>query len=90
MEKEFFSCFASEIASAPRKVDRVLELGSGPGFLAKHLLETLSDTSCVLLDFSPAMHELAKTRLAGLENRVTFVERDFKHPNWYEGLETFD
>src|SRR5262245_66636896 len=67
---EFFARFASEIASAPIRVDRVLELGSGPGFLAKHLLDALSGISCVLLDFSPAMHELAKARLVGLENRA--------------------
>src|SRR5262245_25730252 len=87
---EFFARFASEIASAPKRVDRVLELGSGPGFLAKHLLEALGDISYVLLDFSPAMHELAATRLASLDNRAWFIERDFKQQNWYEGLGTFD
>lgn len=87
---EFFARFASEIAAAPGKVHRVLEIGSGPGFLAKHLLETLSNISCVLLDFSPAMHELAKTRLAGLENRVRFIESDFRKENWWEGIGRFD
>jgi SAM-dependent methyltransferase len=87
---EFFAQFADQIAAAPKKVHRVLEIGSGPGFLARHLLETLSDISYVLLDFSPAMHELATSRLIGLENRIRFIERDFKQENWYESLGRFD
>jgi SAM-dependent methyltransferase len=88
--REFFAQFADQIAAAPKKVHRVLEIGSGPGFLARHLLETLSDISYVLLDFSPAMHELATSRLIGLENRIRFIERDFKQENWYESLGRFD
>jgi len=87
---EFFAQFAIQIASAPRSIHRVLEIGSGPGFLAKHLLEALSGISYVLLDFSPAMHELARSRLTGLENRIQFIERDFKQEDWYEGLSRFD
>jgi len=88
--REFFVQFADQIAAAPKKVHRVLEIGSGPGFLARHLLETLSDISYVLLDFSPAMHELATIRLINLENRIRFIERDFKQENWYESLGRFD
>jgi len=88
--REFFAQFADQIAAAPKKVHRVLEIGSGPGFLARHLLETLSDISYVLLDFSPAMHELATSRLIGLENRIRFIEKDFKQENWYESLGRFD
>jgi ubiquinone/menaquinone biosynthesis C-methylase UbiE len=87
---EFFAQFAIQIASAPRSIHRVLEIGSGPGFLAKHLLEALSGISYVLLDFSPAMHELARSRLTGLENKIQFIERDFKQEDWYEGLSRFD
>jgi ubiquinone/menaquinone biosynthesis C-methylase UbiE len=87
---EFFAQFAIQIASEPRSIHRVLEIGSGPGFLAKHLLEALSGISYVLLDFSPAMHELARSRLTGLENKIQFIERDFKQEDWYEGLSRFD
>ena len=87
---EFFQRFAAEIAAAPRKVSRVLEIGSGPGFLAKHLLEELSEVSVVLLDFSPAMNQLARARLDGHENRVQFIERNFKQEDWTEGLGSFE
>src|SRR5439155_26487746 len=87
---EFFAQFAAEIAIARQKVHRVLEIGSGPGFLAKHLLDTFPEISCVLLDFSSAMHQLAKARLTGLESRVQFIERDFKHEEWSQGLGRLD
>jgi len=86
---EFFAAFADELAAASPRVNRILELGSGPGFLAQHILSSLPDVSCVLLDFSPAMHELAKARLGHLNGRAEFVERDFKDSLWNEGLGKF-
>ena len=86
---EFFARFASEVAEVSPKVQRVLELGSGPGFLAKHLLQSLSHVEIVLLDFSSAMHELARVRLGGLANRAAFIERSFKESNWHVGLGAF-
>ena len=86
---EFFDCFAAEIVKAqgPR---RVLELGSGPGFLAAHLLAASPELSMTLLDFSGPMHELARTRLAPHLRRVTFIERSFKEPDWFDALGEFD
>ena len=87
---EFFSCFVSEIAATPLQVHRVLELGSGPGFLAKYLLESLDSVTCTLLDFSSAMHQLAKARLGNLVPRAEFIERNFKEPTWPIELGEFD
>jgi cyclopropane fatty-acyl-phospholipid synthase-like methyltransferase len=42
------------------------------------------------LDFSLAMHELAREHLGALADRVTFVQRDFRDPTWPDGLGTFD
>ena len=69
---------------------KVLELGSGPGFLALHLLEKLEHLELVLLDFSAAMHELARKRLEPEIDRLTFIERDFKQPGWEKELGKFD
>jgi SAM-dependent methyltransferase len=85
---EFFDSFAAHIPADRRA--RVLELGSGPGFLAQHLLSRLPTISMVLLDFSAAMHALAKERLGYLVNRATFLERSFKEPDWSLGLGPFD
>ena len=87
---EFFARFASEISLASVPVHRVLELGSGPGFLAEHLLHSLSTISYVALDFSPAMHQLAAERLGLLASRVQFVERSFRESDWTSNLGQFD
>jgi predicted methyltransferase len=36
------------------------------------------------------MHQLAKVRLAGFEDRVRYIESDFKQESWPEGLGNFD
>ena len=84
---EFFDAFAREIG-----VDgaRVLELGSGPGFLAEHLLRAWPSLAYTALDFSPAMHELAAERLGERAARVRFVERSFREADWVDGLGPFD
>ena len=87
---DFFACFLEQIESALLPIHRILELGSGPGFLARHLLETTSGFSYTMLDFSPAMHELAKARLGDTGGRVEFIERSFKEPAWTSGLGTFE
>jgi SAM-dependent methyltransferase len=84
---EFFDTFARLIGTDGA---RVLELGSGPGFLAEHLLRALPNLRYVALDFSPAMHQLAAERLGERAARVTFVERSFREPAWVDGLGPFD
>ena len=88
---EFFEAFSALIAnSSPGHPHRVLELGSGPGFLAEHLLRSHATISYVALDFSAAMHKLAAERLGGLASRVQFVERSFREPDWTQALGDFD
>ena len=86
---EFFACFAAEIGKV-HGPQRVLELGSGPGFLAAHLLVALPNLTMTLLDFSAAMNDLARARLAPHLQRVNFVERSFKDPDWFYALGLFD
>ena len=69
---EFFAAFAEVLDAGNAR--RVLELGSGPGFLAQYLLQAL----------------LAGERIGGDANRVRFVERSFRVPDWVEGLGPFD
>ena len=86
---EFFERFASAIEAAQIEVHSVLELGSGPGFLAQHLLRRLPAISYTALDFSAAMHELARIRLGSASSRVQFVERSFREGTWSNGLGPF-
>ena len=69
--------FAANLGGATR----VLELGSGPGFLAEHLLRMCPITSYTLFDFSRPMLELSRERI-GAHPAATFVLGDFKQPGW--------
>src|SRR5688500_3518865 len=74
---EILERITQEEAQLTSAGDRILELGSGPGFLAERLLQRLPDVHYTALDFSPAMHELARARLEPWAARVTFLERSF-------------
>jgi len=87
---EIFSAFVRELNGLRAGHATVLELGSGPGFLAERLLQALPELRLVLLDFSPAMHDLARSRLGALCASVTFVTRSFREPDWADGLGPFD
>ncbi|MEM7017049.1 MAG: class I SAM-dependent methyltransferase [Pseudomonadota bacterium] len=86
---EFFEQFAEELSLLSSPEQRVLELGSGPGFLAEVLLQKLPDITYTLLDFSKAMHQLAKSRLKLFAGRIEFIERSFKEPDWPQNLGQF-
>lgn len=84
----FFAAFAEALAARPRL--RVLELGSGPGQLARAILERCDVAAYVALDVSPAMHAIAAEHLGARAGQVTFVTRDFREPSWPDGLGPFD
>jgi cyclopropane fatty-acyl-phospholipid synthase-like methyltransferase len=88
--EHFFDCFVAELAALHANSARVLELGSGPGFLAERILKALPDVQYTMLDFSPAMHEVANNRLGSLADKVLSLVVDFKHEGWETGLGLFD
>ena len=87
---EIFQAFVRELRALGKSDLIVLELGSGPGLLAAHILDALPAIHLTLLDFSAAMHDLARARLGPQETRVHLVERSFKEPGWSRGLGRFD
>ncbi len=87
---DFFEAITNQLRRLKVSELSILELGSGPGFLALYLLERLPEVKISLLDFSSAMHELAGKRLATYRERVKFVERNFKEVDWALGLGTYD
>lgn len=84
MFKEFANSFKDD------DIGNALELGSGPGFLAQYLCQRISKISLTLLDFSNAMHELAKERLRDCRQDIEFICRDFRDPDWTHDLGKFD
>jgi SAM-dependent methyltransferase len=87
---EMFAVFSALLhAECAGRRARLLELGSGPGFLAKQLLGAV-DLDYVALDFSAPMHEFARQHLGDLASRVAFVEASLRDTDWHTGLGQFD
>lgn len=86
---DFFECIRANLKPSSGIV-RVLELGSGPGFLAEHILSRSPNVHIVLLDFSEPMHAMAKERLAPYLGRASFLLRSFKDDDWNVDLSCFD
>jgi SAM-dependent methyltransferase len=87
---DFFVAFVAALNERGSRAPDILELGSGPGHLAEQILRHCAVRRCVALDFSAAMHDLARARLKPFIDRVDFVQRDFREPDWGEGLGRFD
>jgi SAM-dependent methyltransferase len=88
--ESFFRSFVAELSPLAAAESSILELGSGPGFLAGAILESLPRAAYTALDFSGPMHALARERLGPLAQRVHFVQRDFKAAAWATGLSPCD
>src|SRR5215475_3670355 len=66
----FFSAFVQAITEFEPSIHRVLELGSGPGFLAEYILRRCASIErYTLLDFSPTMLDLSAARLQTFGSR---------------------
>ena len=82
---EFFDYYVNiiqqlKLSQSETEQPHVLELGSGPGFLAKHILNLNSEMLYTAIDFSEAMHELSKSKLLSSElERTTYLIADFKN-----------
>lgn len=88
---EFFDLYVNKIKSLNRENIHVLEIGSGPGFLAQHLLQHCPEIQYTAVDFSQAMHELSKSKLLPSElERTEYRIADFKQTDWFTDLGQFD
>ena len=88
--EEFFDVIIQEIQAHHIGNPSVLELGSGPGFFARRILEAMPSARYSALDFSSAMHTLAKERLGPLSARMQFIQANFKEQHWSANLPRFD
>jgi SAM-dependent methyltransferase len=78
-----FDMFVSAIADSNSPGPCILELGSGPGFLAEHVLERCPAVArYVLLDFSKPMLSLSQRRLGKHVAKTQFLHADFKSDAW--------
>jgi len=81
-----FDMILAQIRRLPVSAPNVLELGLGPGYMARHILERHPTLHYEGLDFSAAFFAVAKRTLGDLAARVTFTKADLTDPSWPASL----
>ena len=81
-----FEVFAAEAGRIKKVALSVFELGCGPGFLAEALVKNCQIARYTLVDFSPQMLELSRSRLKKFQDRTVFIQADFKKTDWAAGI----
>ena len=64
----------------------VVELGIGPGYMARHILERDQKITYEGLDFSEVFFEIAKETVGNKLNRVTLTKADLLNQGWPKSL----
>jgi SAM-dependent methyltransferase len=64
----------------------VVELGIGPGYMARHLLERNPTITYEGVDFSEAFFDVARETIGDLMHRVTLTKADLLDQSWPERL----
>lgn len=78
-----FDRFVTAVAESSAAAPHILELGSGPGFLAEHVLDRCPTVArYTLLDFAMPMIQQSRRRLGRHDARTAFVQADFKSEGW--------
>src|SRR3989442_855812 len=77
-----FEVIARVMRFARTDLRHILDLGTGDGIILATVLDLFSEASGVALDFSSAMLEKARERLAKFGGRALTVEADLGSPAW--------
>jgi SAM-dependent methyltransferase len=81
---ELFEAIVTELAVL--QASKVLDVGSGPGFLAERVLAGCNVDSYHLFDFSPYMLELSRARLINAGERAVYHQESFLDEGWWRSL----
>jgi SAM-dependent methyltransferase len=86
----FFVAFSGALRAYFEQPFTVAELGSGPGHLAKVMLDQCNVVAYAAVDFSDAMHTIAREHLGQAASAVRFVRADFRDTNWTDRIDSVD
>ena len=83
---ELFGLILAKLAKPGLPVAHVVELGIGPGYMARHILERNDALSYEGVDFSDEMFEIARENIGDLLGRVTLTSADLLDSPWTKRL----
>ena len=85
---QLFDMILAQVESLTKSDAHVVELGTGPGYMARHILERNDSISYEALDFSEAFLDIARQTLGELASRVVFTKADLMDQSWPSRLST--
>jgi hypothetical protein len=83
---ELFDLVLAQISQPGMPNDHVVELGIGPGYMARHILGRNPAITYEGLDFSDVFFEIAKDTVGDLVHRVTLTKADLMDQKWPQTL----
>ncbi len=83
---QLFDMILDQIAQSSVPNIHVVELGIGPGYMARHILERNGKISYEGVDFSQVFFEIAKETVGELMHRVTLTKADLMDQSWPQNL----
>ena len=79
---QLFDLILQQIATPNLPSNHVVELGIGPGYMARHIVERYDDITYEGVDFSDEMFDIARETIADLMARVTLTSANLLDPSW--------
>ena len=79
---ELFGLVLEQISKPGGAAMHVVELGIGPGYMARYILERDDAITYEGVDFSEAMFDIARATIGDLMTRVTLTSADFLDNSW--------
>ena len=83
---QLFDLILDQIRQPSVPNPHVLELGIGPGYMARHILERNQTITYEGLDFSEVFFEVARETVGDMLHRVTLTKADLMNQSWPKAL----
>ncbi|MEM7404765.1 MAG: class I SAM-dependent methyltransferase [Pseudomonadota bacterium] len=83
---QLFDMILDEVRSLGKAAPHVVELGTGPGYMARHILERHDELTYEALDFSEVFFDVARETIDDLVHRVVFTNADLMSQSWPASL----
>jgi len=79
---QLFDMILAEVEKLGKPDAHVVELGTGPGYMARHILERNETIHFEALDFSDVFMDVARETIGDLTSRVVFTNADLMNQSW--------
>ncbi len=83
---QLFDMILDQVNALGKEAPHVVELGTGPGYMARHILERHTAMTYEALDFSEVFFDVARETIGELVPRVTFTNADLMDQAWPQKL----